>query len=237
MLGSTPAGELFVGNNPRVTEAFKRLGKWMGLNSYEDAPEDFNSVISGFASITSGWSNYLKYRYIANTEKQLNRNGQVLKEGVSNAEALHVLFGVPLTSEAARFDYLSTMSKKQKSKEEEIKAAVKDVVQAYTRVFESSISEQDQMIRILQELNRVFKDNDKDLEIAHKEFIRLARDRDSGVVSGFLRFAGILSFEQHKQMLKASGMPEEQIQKFIEILRYANEGDEKVNEVFDKEGM
>lgn len=237
MIGSTPAGELFVGNNPRVTEAFKRMSRWMNINNYEGAPEDFSSVVSGFASITSGWSNYLKYRYITNTEIQMNKNGVVLKEGVSNAEALHVLFGIQSMSESARFDYLSKMNKKQKAKEEEIKSAVKDIVQAYTRIFQSPISEQEQFIRILQEMNRVFSDNSKDLELAHKEFIRLARDRDSGVVSGFLRFAGILSFEEHKQMLKASGMPEEQIQKFIEILRYANEGDDKVNEVFDKEGM
>ena len=100
-LANTPALSLLIGHNPRVTDAYKGAARFFHLMDDDtESPEDFAQVMEGFASISSGYSNYMKFDLAQQTARKLSSTGKAHE--ISGVESWFLLFGLPPQEETLR---------------------------------------------------------------------------------------------------------------------------------------
>lgn len=218
MFANAPAGSLVMGNNPRLTNAFQKMGSWMRINKYQDNPAQFLEVITEFAKLSSGFNNAYNYYYVLNTNKELNKLGVKLRDDVDNWTALHELFGIQTTSEAAAYAATDTAKKSVEAKQKEIEDQVRYVMKLYKDRFQTEIADPESTLRVLNEFNRMFDHDPAGLDMAYKSFLKLSRTSDSWFIDRFLEYAGILPPDKLESLLKRSGAPEDQVQEYMRFL-------------------
>ncbi len=102
ILLKSPAGALFFGSNPRITDSFRTTAQWLtGDDSYSADQKEYSDVIKGFASIASGFDSGFKAAYMFEHGKRMSYNGA---EGapVDNVAAVAQLFGFQTMQDAER---------------------------------------------------------------------------------------------------------------------------------------
>ena len=235
MLASTPAGGLVVGANPRLTNAFQRLGAWANVTDYSKTPVEFVDVIKDFARISSGANNAINYYYVVQANRELNRFGAQIRDDVDNWTALHELFGIATTDEAASFSALKSARDIKKSKEDEVKAHIDFMLRVFRDRFNDPNNDKDKLMDLFAEVNRTFSDNPRMLDVAHKHLMERAKSTDTWFIDNILTYAGILSEDQIQSILKRSGVPEEQRRAYSELLSdmYNPEINKQLDEVFE----
>lgn len=217
VIARTPTGGLIAGSNPRLTNAIAKGFDFIRRSGVENDPVTFVDTIKEFAKISGGFNNYVKAAYILETNKELSRTGVVIREGVSNLEALHALFGFPQTTEAAMFASTSRIINETKDRKEDIRKGVKHIMSEMRNKYNVGVDDLGQNMRIFQELNRVYT-TPEDYKTALDEFARLAKNKEDWFYTAMLRYAGFASDDEIRSTLKASGMPEEDIQNLMTIL-------------------
>ncbi|NRA50786.1 MAG: hypothetical protein HRU12_16760, partial [Phaeodactylibacter sp.] len=99
MLAEAPAGQLFFGNNPRITNFFKTAARATNLiDDYED-PTEFGEVAQAFALMSSGYSSWFKAKYMLETGQKLNSVADISDYSTTTMESLAQAFGFGTTDE------------------------------------------------------------------------------------------------------------------------------------------
>lgn len=139
ILANSPSGQLFFGNNPRITDAFRTMMQWTtGLDKFDD-PKTAQDVLKASASIFSGMDAGFKAAYILEHGKKIGYSGSVTN-GLDTVAAIGQLFGFSTIEETERA-YLKQKTFKNKE------ALKKNVTEYYNLLKRSladeSISNQD----------------------------------------------------------------------------------------------
>ncbi len=98
IVASTPSGQMFFGNNPRLTNFAKTAARFTHLmDDYEDTPTTLAMVAGDFLKISSGMSSAFKAKWEMEYGKKING----LDLSVTDRESIMTLFGFPTTTETA----------------------------------------------------------------------------------------------------------------------------------------
>ena len=123
ILANSPSGQLFFGNNPRITDSFRTMAAWtQGQDEFGD-PKTFGDVVKSAASIFSGMDAGFKAAYIMDHGKKISYSGAEVT-GLDNVAAMGQLFGFPTMVETERA-YLKNKTFKNKE------ALTKNVTEYY----------------------------------------------------------------------------------------------------------
>lgn len=94
MIASTPSGQLFLGNNPRVTNLIKSAVRFVNpIDKKGVKPITMSHMYHDFAKLSSGYSNVMKAKMAIEYGKYYGSRGQVLDASVSTPEAIALAFG------------------------------------------------------------------------------------------------------------------------------------------------
>lgn len=94
MLAHTPSGQLFFGNNPRITKLAKTAVRFVTASDASTmSPTTLSNVYTDLAALSSGMSNVFKAKMALEYHKTYGARGQVSDPSVSTPEAMLLLFG------------------------------------------------------------------------------------------------------------------------------------------------
>jgi hypothetical protein len=156
MLAKTPSGQLYFGQNPRITNFFKvAMGYFELVDDYPDV-ESFSEVVEAFKHISSGYSNYFKAQYALEVRQKMSTaSASVTDESVTRAEAIAQFFGFNTQDEVMRWAL--------KKEQYENSQAIKDDLDMFMRDFSQMMAktglsqkEADFQMKLLQEFQRVY---------------------------------------------------------------------------------
>jgi len=103
MVASTPSGQLFFGNNPRITNLAKTVASIVNPNKdVREHPVTMARAWKDLASLSSGMSNYFKAKMALEYGKAYGARGQVVDPSVSTPEAVLMMFGFQTMASAQR---------------------------------------------------------------------------------------------------------------------------------------
>lgn len=223
ILASTPSGQLFFGNNPRITNFAKSAARYFNLiDDYED-PTTFGQVANEFAKLSSGYSNLFKAAYSLEYGKKVNTLGGTTDSNVTRPEAIAQVFGFSTLDEAQRYWITSEMYSKSKSYEDDVKAWYKDFKKHITAQ-NLSITQQEQITKVYGEAWRVFgNDSYRAKQIIAQELRKDVSNGDGRMYQNIMRAAGIMSVDEVKAMVKAlPGYDENKKNEIMNTLDYIN---------------
>ena len=95
IIASSPAGSLFFGSNPRLTDAARTMARYVNPTEDWETPTEFGEVLKASASIFSGYSSAFKAIYAFETNKIMSTSGKVIDEQASTFEKMALVFGFP----------------------------------------------------------------------------------------------------------------------------------------------
>lgn len=98
-LANTPSGQLVLGSSPRITDSLRTAARYFHLVDDYEKPTEFLQVVNQFLSISSGYSNAAKARYMLEANKKLNSMGGVTVEHTGQLEAMFQMVGFPTLQE------------------------------------------------------------------------------------------------------------------------------------------
>lgn len=102
VIANSPSGQLFYGNNPRITDAMRTAGQWiMGDNTYAVDEKTYADVLKAAASIFSGVDAGFKAAYIMEHGKRLSYNGAQSGD-LDSIAAVAQLFGFQTMEDVQR---------------------------------------------------------------------------------------------------------------------------------------
>lgn len=203
MLASTPSGQLFFGNNPRLTNFAKTAARYFNvIDDYED-PTTFSQVANDFAKISSGYSNLFKARYALTTGQKINTLGGITDKNVTKAEAIAQVFGFGTLDEAQKYWVNNETYQGSKQFEDDVKAWYKDFKKHIVSK-DLGATEQERVTRVFSEAWRVFEnDSVRAKQIIASELRRDVANGDARVYQNIMRLAGIMPADELKTLVKA----------------------------------
>ena len=218
ILTESPAGQLYFGNNPRITNAFKSVAQYFGWAEDYGEPVDLIQVAHRFGEISSGYSNLMKAKQ-AQELSQIRNGMDVIDTEVGTAEAIWKAFGFATIDEGLFW--------LQKTKNYEDMKEFTDDVRQYYRDLVKHVSKQNRdMSR--EELSRKmfgtianqFKGKpERFKEIMLSEMRRDLREGDASLAIGLLRSSGWRTQDEIRAMIIAlPNINEEQRQEFLSYL-------------------
>ena len=178
ILASSPSGQLFFGDNPRVTNFAKTVARFLNLSEdYKDDPTTLSRVFTDLASMSSGYSNLMKAKMALQYHKQFNSRGAVTDPKVSTPEAVALAFGFR-SMDAAR--ETATNAKIYNTKDRIKKDADKFYNDYTHRLSRDGITaeEIDYQVRVMQQAAHVLKDSPGGID---RVMYRLGADAERGV--------------------------------------------------------
>lgn len=102
IITKSPVGQLFFGNNPKITDAFRTTGQWiMGDSSYSVDEKTYADVLKSAASVFSGADAGFKAAYIMEHGKRLSYNGAESGD-LDSIAAIGQLFGFQTMEDVER---------------------------------------------------------------------------------------------------------------------------------------
>ena len=217
-LAKTPAGTLTIGSNPRLSNAIAKTMDFVRQSGVEGDPVAFSEVVHEFAKIAGGYNNYVKAKYILETAKVADQRGLILKEGVSNLEALHALFGIPYKSVEANFTALENITRNTKNRKKNIEEAVDRTMSLMHAKYKLGTNDFEQSIRTIQEFNRIFTDP-SDLKVALSHYTKRINTGEDWLITAMMKYAGFANKEDLDIVIKSSGLSEERKDFFRNILQ------------------
>jgi hypothetical protein len=126
MAVESPSGQLFFGNNPRITNAFTNVARYFNwVQDFED-PTDMAMVLNGFAEISSGYSNAFRARY-AFKHGQIVHGGDVIDNHVTVMEAVLKAGGFPTMDETLHWYQITEGYEKSKEFKTDVRQWYKDL--------------------------------------------------------------------------------------------------------------
>lgn len=203
IIASTPSGQLFFGNNPRITNFAKSAARYFNvIDDYQD-PTTFSQVANDFAKLSSGYSNLFKASYMLEYGKKVNTLGGTTDTSVSRPEAIAQVFGFTTLDEAQRYWVNNEMYEKSKAYEDDVKAWYKDFKKHITNK-DLNLAQQEQITRTYSEAWRVFgNDSYRAKQIIAQELRKDVSAGDGRMYQSIMRAAGIMSTDEVRTLVKA----------------------------------
>lgn len=218
---NTPTGQLYFGNNPRITNAFKKLGQFFGWVEDPDlSPEDEVEVIKEFAKITSGMSNAFKAKAILDSHKRLDSKGGVIDPTVNNMEALGQLFGFPTQDATQYFAMSKKMREGTKEHKDEVVKYVDMAFKTYSERFNAEAADAQVILRVVGTGFRIFKDDIVAQGIIRDEISKRLLGPDQKLIKQALDYAKIADPETTKSRIKQLPIDEEKKKQLLEIANH-----------------
>lgn len=215
-LGNTPAGSLFFGGNPRLTNFFKDAAKYFNLiEDDKETPTTFSQVAKDFASISSGMSNYFKARYMWEHGKKISSySGNVTDPNVTKTEALAQFFGLPPQAETELRNVRTDLYHGSEEHKQDVKKWFNDYYQKVASLDPNDPNYVPQLLyqkRVYTEAMRVFGNYDEVTKsIIDKELKRKAESGDGAMYSSLLYAHNYMTEDQIDSYVDRLTMPDEQ---------------------------
>lgn len=231
LISASPAGSLFFGNNPRITNLAKTAAKF--FNVVEDDMEDpttASHIWNDFAHLSSGMSNFLRAKMAVEHGKMYSMRNEVVDPSVSTPEAIALAFGFPTLDAAMEYSLNNKMYKTKES-------ARKDVDEWYNeytrRLSREGITaeETDYIVKTMSQGMRVFKDSPFALDRIKYKLERSIQRGDVSIYNAVLKLAGELPPSEAGELMRSvpnyNPVAKKQlIQTIDNINSYKNNGDD-----------
>lgn len=229
LYADSPSGQLFMGSNPRITNFAKSAASQFAyIPGVEGTPAEFSVLAKDLLSISSGFSNMFKGRFMQEYGKKINARGDVVDENVTSVEAMMQIAGFSPQDES---DYYYVSQKTY----EESKEYEEDVLKVYEEQRRRSVAknvlpgEVEYYNRMMQLPWMVFgNDNFRARKIIERE---LRRDMDKGdvrMINNVLDMHDIMSNEELKSTVDAlPDVPQDMKDKYKRVLDDINDYKDK----------
>jgi hypothetical protein len=198
-IANSPGGSLVFGNNPRITNAIKDISRYSAWVPDDKRPMEVLEILEGFAKISSGYSNWLKFQAIDDARKLYSASGQVLAEDVSTPEQIAVLFGLMPEEVSKFFESQKTMSRTKKEMKDDVAITYKELKRELSQEGITA----DQMKYIIEIRSYAWKHMDSRQE--KEEWARLLRqdvkNKDAWMFSSAMRLLGMQDFDEYIRMI------------------------------------
>ena len=204
VVASTPSGQLFFGNNPRITNFAKTAARYFNLiDDYQD-PTTFGQVAHDFASLSSGYSNAFKAAYSLQYGRKLNTMGGITDSNVTRPEGIMQVFGFGGVDEAQKRYVNDATYKKTKAYEDDVKAWYKDFKKHIARQGITP-GEVEHTTKVFGEAWRVWGNDDMQARrIIAGELKKDAVGGDDRIYQSVLKATGVMNHAEVKGLIKAA---------------------------------
>lgn len=203
ILASSPSGQLFFGNNTRITDAFKTMARYFNVTDDYEGPEmvtKFSHVAEDFLSISSGYSNAMKANYLFKAGEKINTLGGTDPNRGSVMEALAKAAGFRSMDDAANQYLNNKLYTESKEFRDDVKAWFRDAKKQALR--DKDASEEDHIIRITGEAWRVFGDAEPlARQIVLQELKKSIAEKDATIFNRMMKTAQWMSPDEFESML------------------------------------
>lgn len=202
LISESPAGSLFLGDNPRITNFFRTVARFATVE--EDFKDDLemSDVFKEFANISSGWSNAQRAAMAWEYGKMYNRKNVVTDPKVTKPEAMAKLFGFSTMEETRLW---ASVNQNQTDKKA-IRKEVKQYLSSYMSLLANKGATTDDLnyhVKVMSQGLRMYRDNPVALEIWNDEFSKqIALQPSAGIYNNIMRMSGVLTLEEVESRVK-----------------------------------
>lgn len=215
IVSNSPSGQLFFGNNPRITNSLKSLARYFNWIDDTKEPTEFMDVVKTSASMFSGMSSAFKAAYIMEAGKKMSTSGALIGEA-GDVAAIAALFGFPTMKEVEQAYVKSKMYKD--------KDTLRGDVEEYYRALKQqlamkgiSIQDPEFLKRSLSSAWMVFGQNDREARNMVLQLIeRDVKAGDLSLIQQTLRQSGFKTNEEIRRELQVIEGWSEQNKKLIQ---------------------
>lgn len=223
IVASTPSGQLFFGNNPRLTNFAKSAARYFNLiDDYAD-PTSFGAIANDFAKMSSGYSNAFKAAYALKYQQKINTTGGVTDTNVTRPEAIAQVFGFATLDEAQKRYVNDVTYKKTKAYEDDVRKWYSDFKKHIAN--EGLAPDQStQLTKTFSEAWRVWGNDDvRARQIIAQELKKDMSNGDARIYQSVLRMNQIMGPSEVKGLVKAMpGYDETKRQAMMDTIDFMN---------------
>ncbi len=204
ILASSPAGQLFFGNNPRVTNAFKTAASYFNLRPDNGDLVEASTVFESFAKISSGYSNAGKAKLAWTYGLKRNSQGGVVDENVSSAEAIAQALGFTTMDESRTYLTGDILYENSKSFEDDFKLWFNETRRI---LVQEGLNPEDRefQLKIMNAGLNMFEDNKARFQTLLFKNLKFGVEvgKDAKLYKGVIRAAGIMDDQELKSYIEA----------------------------------
>ncbi|MNQ64561.1 hypothetical protein D3C85_789890 [compost metagenome] len=219
-LAASPSGQLFFGNNPRLTNFAKSGARYFNLiDDYED-PTTFGQVAMEFAKLSSGFSNAYKAAYALEYQKKYGIMAPT-DSNVPTPNAIAMVLGFQSMEDAQGRFVSNEMYEKSAAFEEDVKATYQEV-KRHLMSKHPSMTQSDYALQVTSEAWRVFgNDNYRAKQIIDQQLRKDIANKDGVLYNRLLRDNEIYSDSEVEAIIKAANYSDEtKRQQLIETIEF-----------------
>lgn len=211
MISSSPAGSLFFGTNPRVTNFMKTLGSLVGLGGDADKalPVRYGNVVTDGANLFSGTSHAFKAMQILKYGQKLNSYGGVIADNMTTTQAVAQAFGFSTQQETNYYELMKKASDLNKNMEND----VKEVYKQFARRASQTDLTRDQLMYQVQVFNAamsIYGNNPRAQQIFVGELKKSIADGDLRTFKTIMQLSEWADNAEVLELLDKAPMPPEQ---------------------------
>ena len=225
---NSPSANIFLKENSRIKDAIVRISRYTGFyDAYEGTtPEDLNSVVDGVLSISSGWTNWQKAKFIMETGKIVDKKGNVMMEDASFMYGLAKAFGFGSKEEALFY----AASKEVRTGTKEHFEQVNQWYDGYIRLLsrkENLVNTDDEFVtKVLGLAKRIYVTPEgtdyKALEIISNNLKRDIVSDDFKIIKGALKYARIKGARESLHETERFMTLDSERQKYMQLIEDIN---------------
>jgi hypothetical protein len=203
IVAATPAGSLFFGNNPRLTNLAKSSARYFNLIDDYQTPTSFAHVANDFAGLSSGYSNAFKAAYALKYAEKMSSSGGITDSNVTKPEAIAATFGFGTMDEAQKRYVNDTTYKKSKAYEDDVKQNYKNLKSHLTKEGIKP-NETEYYTKVFSEFWRVAGNDDlKGKQIILQLLKQDAVDGDGRMYQSVMNMNGVMGPDEIKGLINA----------------------------------
>lgn len=216
LVSKSPAGQMFLGTNPRITNFLKNTMAFAGVRP-DLPPVDFYKLSRSFAMLSSGMSNFYKARYIEKWNQVKNSSGKVIVEHATQGEAYGQLFGLPPEKVRRYYDTKGKLFDKSEAFREDVNYHYNNIKKNLALAGDD-ISATDEVMETMAMGWVVFEDYEYE---ARKQFAALikkdAKEGDFYLIEKLYKASGIMTPKEWKMLVQDSPLSEENKKNLLDV--------------------
>ena len=219
---NSPSGQLFTGNNPRITNSIRRMSRFFGYTEDPQlSPATMTEALGEVAKISSGFSNAFKASIILEQSRIADSKGYVLKDDASNVEAIAQMFGFQSKDVSSFYELSRKLSEDRggRIKKNDVQKLVDEAFYLYQNRMDEGDTQTDLILNVTDVMFRVFKDP-ADREIVMKEVNKRLKETNYSLIPKVVEYAKLKGSEDVKSMIKRSSLSEDEKSKLLDVVQH-----------------
>jgi hypothetical protein len=215
----SPSLGLVLGDNAKVTNLIKSLARVWTVPEDDGTAKD---VGRNFLEMFSGASAIFKARYAMRRGYSISTKGEVVDPNVNEVEAMMKTAGFQTVDEMLSYETNEDLYFNSKGFRDDVKYVLDETARRLAR---DGVSEQEEeyVIRMLREANRVWENNPTAMEVVRTEIRRRAKSGDHIIVNRLLDQAGMVTEEQWMETLRKAPLTDDQKDELKKIYNFMKE--------------